>query len=361
MKERKRPEAERRKKETAGQDGARVMSKEEFLAELEACLSDLSKEEREEALAYYQDYLEEAGDEPQVIERLGTPRQVAEGIRMGLEQDVDAGEFTESGYRDERLEEAAKIPDRYTVLMKKEAAQESKKTSEEHRAEEETEKAKGTAWNRARFEAFGRQARQTWEEAKQDGFGKRAKQAWDDARTGEWGTQAENAWEEVKSRAARSGKDSEKAAQTTAVRKKSNHGILFLILLLFFGIPAAGVLLGTGFSFVAALFGALFGIFCGLFGLAVTACAAAIGAVSAGAAMIGAGIANLVSLPMAFVMIGGGFLMLAVGMLCFLLMKWGFGTVIPWAFRTAWSAVSCAAGWLRDKVRQMFGKGGEAQ
>ena len=39
MKERKRPEAERRKMETAGQDGARVMSKEEFLAELEACLS----------------------------------------------------------------------------------------------------------------------------------------------------------------------------------------------------------------------------------------------------------------------------------------------------------------------------------
>ena len=105
--------------EAAGQDGAHVMSKEEFLAELEACLSDLSKEEQEEALAYYQDYLEEAGDEPDVLGRLGTPQQVADGIRMGLEQDVDAGEFTESGYRDGRLEEAAKTPDRYTVLMKK--------------------------------------------------------------------------------------------------------------------------------------------------------------------------------------------------------------------------------------------------
>lgn len=210
MKERKRPEVERRKKETAGQDGARVMSKEEFLAELEACLSDLSKEEREEALAYYQDYLEEAGDEPQVMERLGTPQQVAEGIRMGLEQDADAGEFTEEGYRDERLEEAAKTPDRYTVLMKKEAAQESEKTSEEHRSEEEAEKEKGTAWERERFASFGRQAREAWEEAKRDGFGNRAKQAWNDARTGEWGTQAENAWEEVRSRASQSRKDSEK-------------------------------------------------------------------------------------------------------------------------------------------------------
>ena len=143
--------------EAAGQDGAHVMSKEEFLAELEACLSDLSKEELEEALAYYQDYLEEAGDEPDVLGRLGTPQQVADGIRMGLEQDVDAGEFTESGYRDGRLEEAAKTPDRYTVLMKKEAAQGSEKTSKDHGAEEETEKENGNPWSRERFEAFGRQ------------------------------------------------------------------------------------------------------------------------------------------------------------------------------------------------------------
>ncbi|MFR7718207.1 MAG: hypothetical protein ACLU3N_06060 [Lachnospiraceae bacterium] len=74
--------------------------------------------------------------------------------------------------------------------------------------------------------------------------------------------------------------------------------------------------------------------------------------------MIGAGIANLASLPTAFVMIGGGFLLLAVGMLCFLLMKWGFGTVLPWAFGTAWSAVCRAAEWICDKVRQIFGKGG---
>lgn len=154
--------------EAAGQDGAHVMSKEEFLAELEACLSDLSKEEQEEALAYYQDYLEEAGDEPDVLGRLGTPQQVADGIRMGLEQDVDAGEFTESGYRDGRLEEAAKTPDRYTVLMKKESAQGSEKTSKDHGAEEETEKGNGNSWSRERFESFGRQARQTWEEAKQD-------------------------------------------------------------------------------------------------------------------------------------------------------------------------------------------------
>ena len=161
------------------------MNKAVFIERLEYLLSDIPEEEREEAIAYYQDYLEEAGDEPDVLGRLGTPQQIADGIRMGLEQDVDAGEFTESGYRDGRLEEAAKTPDRYTVLMKKEAAQDSEKTSKDHSAEEATEKENGNFWSRERFESFGRQARQTWEEAKQDGFGKRAKQAWNDAKTGE--------------------------------------------------------------------------------------------------------------------------------------------------------------------------------
>ena len=148
---------------------------------------------------------------------------------MGLEQDVDAGEFTESGYRDGRLEEAAKTPDRYTVLMKKRICTGLGKKFKRSRCRRGTEKGNGNSWSRERFESFGRQARQTWEEAKQDGFGKRAKQAWNDAETGEWGAQAENAWEEVKGRAARSGKDNEKTAQTTAVRKKSSHGILFVI------------------------------------------------------------------------------------------------------------------------------------
>ena len=239
--------------EAAGQDGAHVMSKEEFLAELEACLSDLSKEEQEEALAYYQDYLEEAGDEPDVLGRLGTPQQVADGIRMGLEQDVDAGEFAESGYRDGRLEEAAKTPDRYTVLMKKESAQGSEKSSKDHGAEEETEK-KETAIPGAANDSnlsVGRHARPGKRQnrmALENGQSRPGTMP----KTGEWGAQAENAWEEVKGRAARSGKDNEKTAQTTAVRKKSSHGILFVILLMLFGIPAAGVILGTGFSFVAA-------------------------------------------------------------------------------------------------------------
>ena len=39
------------------------MRRAEFMKELEYLLQDIPDEEKEEALAYYRDYLEEAGDE----------------------------------------------------------------------------------------------------------------------------------------------------------------------------------------------------------------------------------------------------------------------------------------------------------
>ena len=39
------------------------MSREEFMKELEYLLQDIGEEERSDALAYYRDYLDEAGPE----------------------------------------------------------------------------------------------------------------------------------------------------------------------------------------------------------------------------------------------------------------------------------------------------------
>ena len=39
------------------------MTRKEFMRQLEYLLQDIPDEEREEAVAYYRDYLEEAGDE----------------------------------------------------------------------------------------------------------------------------------------------------------------------------------------------------------------------------------------------------------------------------------------------------------
>lgn len=82
------------------------MSRTEFMSELEYLLQDIPEEEKAEALAYYRDYLEDAGDEneEQVIREFGSPERVAAIIRSDLSGNLeDGGEFTEAGYQDERF------------------------------------------------------------------------------------------------------------------------------------------------------------------------------------------------------------------------------------------------------------------
>lgn len=62
------------------------MRKEEFLRQLEMLLSDISEEERADAMAFYRSYFEDAGEgnELHVLEELGSPENVAEIIKRDL-------------------------------------------------------------------------------------------------------------------------------------------------------------------------------------------------------------------------------------------------------------------------------------
>lgn len=62
------------------------MNRFEYMRRLEALLSDISPNEKEEALTYYNDYFNDAGqeNEQQVIKELGSPEQVAVGVKEGL-------------------------------------------------------------------------------------------------------------------------------------------------------------------------------------------------------------------------------------------------------------------------------------
>lgn len=75
------------------------MNRMEFIRHLAMNLSDLSESEREEAVQYYEDYLNDAGieNEQEVMEELGSPEKVAASIKAGL-SGGNAGEFTEHGY-----------------------------------------------------------------------------------------------------------------------------------------------------------------------------------------------------------------------------------------------------------------------
>jgi uncharacterized membrane protein len=86
-----------------------------FLSELEGHLMDISKEEREEALAFYTSYFAEAGEtgigkEFEVIKDLGSPKQVADMIKGDLAGGGLNEEFTEKGVEIPTVKEELIVP-----------------------------------------------------------------------------------------------------------------------------------------------------------------------------------------------------------------------------------------------------------
>lgn len=77
------------------------MNRAEFMSRLAALLQDVPSAEREEALQYYNDYFDDAGEgnEQGVIAALGSPEELAKSIKAGLADGGNGGEFTESGFQ----------------------------------------------------------------------------------------------------------------------------------------------------------------------------------------------------------------------------------------------------------------------
>ena len=92
------------------------MNRQEFLERLRILLGDLSEEEREEAVQYYEDYFADAGPEmeEQIIKELGSPEKVALMIREGLRGE-DAGDaYAENGFFQSRYDDR-EVPADYTT------------------------------------------------------------------------------------------------------------------------------------------------------------------------------------------------------------------------------------------------------
>lgn len=82
------------------------MTRTEFMKELAYLLQDIQDEEKQDAIQYYNDYFDEAGpdQEEEILRDLGSPERIAAMIRSDLMGSLkEGGEFTESGYRDERF------------------------------------------------------------------------------------------------------------------------------------------------------------------------------------------------------------------------------------------------------------------
>lgn len=84
------------------------MNREEFMRQLDLLLKDISDEEKQEALEFYNNYFEDAGEENEarIIQELGSPGKVAAIIKADLQSGSDDFvEYTEQGYRDSRMQE----------------------------------------------------------------------------------------------------------------------------------------------------------------------------------------------------------------------------------------------------------------
>lgn len=81
------------------------MNRDVFMKELEYLLQDIPEEEKKDALDYYRDYLEEAGEHTEeAIREFGSPERIAAIIRSDIAGHLEeGGGFTERGYEDERF------------------------------------------------------------------------------------------------------------------------------------------------------------------------------------------------------------------------------------------------------------------
>jgi len=93
----------------------------EFMQALREELHDISSEEREAALQYYNDYLDDAGpeDEQNILREWGSPKELAESIRSGMEGRMENGEFTENGFSTGKQ---GQYPERYSAPEQGDAA-----------------------------------------------------------------------------------------------------------------------------------------------------------------------------------------------------------------------------------------------
>lgn len=76
------------------------MNRIEFMTELAALLQDVPVEERKEAMQYYNDYFDDAGEEEKdVVKELGSPAKVAENIKkdLGIQTEIPSGGAQNAG------------------------------------------------------------------------------------------------------------------------------------------------------------------------------------------------------------------------------------------------------------------------
>ncbi len=85
------------------------MTKEEFMTRLEQSLQDISYDERQSALRYYEEYFEDAGESQDgAVEQLESPEEIAKAIRSDLDIKLQLIRSSVSESKKDKIEDEKK-------------------------------------------------------------------------------------------------------------------------------------------------------------------------------------------------------------------------------------------------------------
>ena len=260
------------------------MTRMDFLKQLEYLLQDIDEKDREDALEYFRDYMDEAGisEFASVDGLLDVPEKIAISIRASLnDNDAEQSEFSEQGVKDARWEAQKYMPDVYKKDGKTENGEQTSdtgwKTASEEYSGRKREDGRGT--DDDRYE------RKEWEYEEEDNSGGRHSRG-------------------------------------------NNLGKLLLIVILcIVGVPLIG---GIGSGVIGILLGLCGALLAAIMGVGGSAIGFTVGGVVLFVMSI---VHMIISVPEGLMMMGFSFLMLALGIIFILLTIVICTRLIPWIVR----------------------------
>ncbi len=268
------------------------MSRAEFMSRLTALLQDVPPAEREEAIAYYNEYFDDAGEgnEAGVIAALGSPEELAKAIKAGLFDGGNEGEFTESGFHG--YEQRNK-----NQLMSTEEAQSGAQADGAGNTYGQQANGGGNAYGQQMNGGGNAYGQQTAGAGSAYGY---------QQQTG----------------------NGQRNGQGIPQKKPMTGGQIALIIVL------AVLLSPVWIGVLGGLFGGGVGILAGLFGIFLAFLVVGVVLTVVGVALALAGFVAMFGAPLGGLsMIGGGLVMVAVGLVFVWLMVLVVGTAIPALFR----------------------------
>ena len=294
------------------------MSKEEFMKNLEYLLSDIPEEEKKDALDYYLDYLEEAGDmADKAMEEFGSPERIAAIIRSDIRGDLkDGGSFTEVGYEDERFRDPNyQVAKRYDLPEVNEAA-DNGKTKHKGYENQKNQSSGENPENRGRSgSSYGQQ------ESRRNAKDADEKDGWEHAGS----TGAQDGWQTQ-----RNGADPGSPGRGRPLGSGEQGRLLKISLFIVLILVALPALLGIG----GGILGVVTAIACVLLAMIVVLAVLTFALLLAGAGLCVTGVIAMFSnLLNGLFCFGAGLMVLSFGFIALVISAWFYGKLIPWLLR----------------------------